>query len=103
MVRCLCARSLEMDLASGDVIARRSRKLGHQLVAWGAVSTEERKRRRTLTIVRQALCDEDAYGSGLVGVRMARNAGSVIRERISVDASKLLRVLDMQLSEFRTS
>ncbi len=36
VIRCLCARSLEMDL-SGDV-TRTIRKLGHQLVAWGAVS-----------------------------------------------------------------
>jgi uncharacterized alpha-E superfamily protein len=49
-------------------------------------------------IVRQALCDEDVNGSGLSGVRLARNAGSIIRERISVDASKLLRTLDVQLS-----
>ena len=96
VVRCLCARSLDIDLASGD-ISKTISQLVHQLVAWGAVSTENEKA-PTLTVVRQALCDENAYGSGLVGVRLARNAGSVIRERISVDASKLLRLLDMQMS-----
>jgi uncharacterized circularly permuted ATP-grasp superfamily protein/uncharacterized alpha-E superfamily protein len=96
VVRCLCARSLDIDLASGD-ISKTISQLVHQLVAWGAVSTENEKA-PTLTVVRQALCDENAYGSGLVGVRLARNAGAVIRERISVDASKLLRLLDMQMS-----
>ncbi len=96
VVRCLCARSLEMDLSSGDV-SKALAHLGHQLVAWGAV-TPENEDASTFTIARQALCDDKAYGSGLSGVRLARNAGSIIRERISVDASKLLRILDTQLS-----
>jgi uncharacterized circularly permuted ATP-grasp superfamily protein/uncharacterized alpha-E superfamily protein len=96
VVRCLCARSLEMDLSSGDV-SKSLAHLGHQLIAWGAVSAKN-EAEQTLTIARQALCDENAYGSGLSGVRLARNAGSIIRERISVDASKLLRALDTQLS-----
>ena len=96
VVRCLCARSLEMDLSSGDV-SKALANLGHQLVAWGAV-TPDNEDASTFIIARQALCDEKAYGSGLAGVRLARNAGSIIRERISVDASKLLRILDTQLS-----
>jgi len=96
VVRCLCARSLEIDLASGDV-SKTIKRLGHQLVAWGAVSPENEDA-QTFAIVHQALCDEGAYGSGLSGVRLARNAGSIIRERISVDASKLLRMLDTRLS-----
>jgi uncharacterized circularly permuted ATP-grasp superfamily protein/uncharacterized alpha-E superfamily protein len=96
VVRCLCARSLELDLSSGDMSNSLAR-LAHQLVAWGAVSPENEEA-PILMIVRQALCDEDVNGSGLSGVRLARNAGSIIRERISVDASKLLRTLDVQLS-----
>jgi uncharacterized alpha-E superfamily protein len=96
VVRCLCARSLEMDLSSGDA-SKSLALLAHQLVAWGAVSPDSESV-PTLTIVRQALCDEHSYGSGLSGVRMARTAGSIIRERISVDASKLLRRLDTQLT-----
>jgi uncharacterized circularly permuted ATP-grasp superfamily protein/uncharacterized alpha-E superfamily protein len=96
VVRCLCARSLEVDLSSGDV-SNSLAHLAHQLVAWGAVSPEN-EGAQTFTIVRQALCDEDVNGSGLSGVRLARNAGSIIRERISVDASKLLRMLDTQLT-----
>ena len=96
VVRCLCARSLEMDLSSGDVSKTLS-LLSHQLFAWGGV-TKENQDAPILTVARQALCDDKAYGSGLSGVRLARNAGSIIRERISVDASKLLRILDTQLS-----
>jgi uncharacterized circularly permuted ATP-grasp superfamily protein/uncharacterized alpha-E superfamily protein len=96
VVRCLCARSLEIDLSSGDV-SKSLAHLAHQLVAWGAVSAEN-ENAPIFTIVRQALCDEDVNGSGLSGVRLARNAGSIIRERISVDASKLLRMLDTHLS-----
>jgi uncharacterized circularly permuted ATP-grasp superfamily protein/uncharacterized alpha-E superfamily protein len=96
VVRCLCARSLEMDLSSGGV-SKSLAHLGHQLVAWGAVALEN-EGAQPFTIARQALCDEESYGSGLSGVRMARNAGSIIRERISVDASKLLRMLDTQLT-----
>jgi uncharacterized circularly permuted ATP-grasp superfamily protein/uncharacterized alpha-E superfamily protein len=96
VVRCLCARSLEMDLSSGD-LSKTLALLGHQLFAWGAV-TKENEEAPTFTIARQALCDDKAYGSGLSGVRLARGAGSIIRERISVDASKLLGILDNQLT-----
>jgi len=97
VVRCLCARAIDMDVASGNVPAT-IEKLARQLVAWGAVP-EELADASTLVIARTALADENAYGSGLSGVRMARNAGSVIRERISVDASKLSRRLDELLSD----
>jgi uncharacterized circularly permuted ATP-grasp superfamily protein/uncharacterized alpha-E superfamily protein len=96
VVRCLCARSLEIDLSSGDA-SNALAHLAHQLVAWGAVSAEN-EAAPILTIVKQALCDEDVGGSGLSGVRLARNAGSIIRERISIDASKLLRMLDLHLT-----
>ncbi|MGV3632864.1 MAG: circularly permuted type 2 ATP-grasp protein [Pseudorhodoplanes sp.] len=96
VVRCLCARAIDMDFASGNVPAT-IEKLTRQLVAWGAVP-EEQKDASTLVIARTALADDSTYGSGLSGVRMARNAGSVIRERISVDASRLSRRLDELLS-----
>jgi uncharacterized circularly permuted ATP-grasp superfamily protein/uncharacterized alpha-E superfamily protein len=96
VVRCLCARAIDMDFASGNVPAT-IEKLTRQLVAWGAVP-EDQEDASTLVIARTALADDSAYGSGLSGVRMARNAGSVIRERISVDASRLSRRLDELLS-----
>jgi uncharacterized alpha-E superfamily protein len=67
------------------------------LVSWGAVSAENEKA-EIFKIAWQALCDEETDGSGLSGVRLARHAGSIIRERISIDASKLLRALDTQLT-----
>ena len=39
VVRCLCARSLDMDLSSGDM-SKSLAHLAHQLVAWGAVDEE---------------------------------------------------------------
>ncbi|HMK70647.1 MAG TPA: circularly permuted type 2 ATP-grasp protein, partial [Xanthobacteraceae bacterium] len=96
IVRCLCERSLATDLSSGD-LSKSLDRLGHQLVAWGAVAAENEKT-KTLIIARQALRDESAYGSGLSAVRLARNAGSIIRERISMDASKLLNTLEAELS-----
>ena len=50
VVRCLCARSLEMDLRPAMSRAP-SAKLGRQLVAWGAVAKENADA-DTLTIVR---------------------------------------------------
>lgn len=96
VIRCLCARSIDMDFASGNVPATIA-KLTRQLIAWGAVAPEF-ENASTLLIARNALADETAYGSGLSGIRLARSAGNVIRERISVDASKLVRRLDEQLS-----
>lgn len=96
VIRCLCARSIDMDFASSNVPATIA-KLTHQLVAWGAVAAEDEKA-STLVVARNALADDTAYGSGLSGIRLARSAGNVIRERISVDASKLVRRLDEQLS-----
>ncbi len=96
VIRCLCARSIDMDFASSNVPETLA-KLSHQLVAWGALAPEYESA-PTLVIARHALSDETAYGSGLSGVRLARSAGNVIRERISIDASKLARRLDEQLS-----
>lgn len=103
VVRCLCARTIEMDMSSDDVSSTLG-KLTRQLVAWGAIPPELQNA-PTLTLLRHALVDESSYGSGLSAVRLARNAGAVIRERISVDASRLLRRLDTRLStltEFTT-
>ncbi|WP_163585758.1 alpha-E domain-containing protein, partial [Klebsiella michiganensis] len=41
---------------------------------------------------------EQDYGSALSNVRMAYGAGSVIRERLSVDSFKLINNLDQLLS-----
>ena len=94
VVRCLCARSIDMDVLSGNV-PETIEKLTHLLVAWGAVPPEK-EGQAPLDVARHALADESACGSGLSGIRLARNASSVIRERISIDASRLSRQIDVQ-------
>ena len=94
VVRCLCARSIDMDVLSGNV-PETIEKLTHLLVAWGAIAPEKESQ-APLEVARHALADESAYGSGLSGIRLARNASSVIRERISIDASRLSRQIDVQ-------
>lgn len=92
VIRCLCVRSIDMDVLSGNV-PETIEKLTHLLVTWGAVKPEF-EGRSPLEVARHALADESAYGSGLAGIRLARNASSVIRERISIDASRLSRQID---------
>jgi len=92
VVRCLCARSTEMDLSLGDV-SDSLRRLGRQLRAWGAVPAKDFEG-STLDIARYALSSPDQYGSVLSVVRMARGAAAVIRERLSVDVWQLLATLE---------
>ena len=94
VVRCLCARSTEMDLSFGDVSAS-LRRLGRQLKAWGAVSAKHAEN-GALDIARHALSSLDNYGSVLSVARMARSAAAVIRERLSIDAWQLLATLEDQ-------
>lgn len=96
VVRCLCARSLEPDLMSGDGLDA-LRRLSRLLIAWGAVPEGQRDD-DLLAIVRSALGSERDYGSALSNVRMSYGAGSVIRERLSVDSFKLINNLDQLLS-----
>lgn len=96
IVRCLCARSLEPDLMSGDGLDA-LRRLSRLLIAWGAVPEGQRDD-DLLAIARSALGSEQDYGSALSNVRMAYAAGSVIRERLSVDSFKLINSLDQLLS-----
>jgi uncharacterized circularly permuted ATP-grasp superfamily protein/uncharacterized alpha-E superfamily protein len=96
IVRCLCARSGELDLMGRDGLEA-LRRLGRLLVAWGAAPAERGDDSLLATAI-GALCSEENYGSALSNVRMAYGAGSVIRERLSVDSFKLISSLDRQLS-----
>ncbi|MEW6643238.1 MAG: circularly permuted type 2 ATP-grasp protein [Pseudomonadota bacterium] len=95
IVRSLCAKSVDIDLASG-VAADALQRLAGLLLAWGAVPAEQAAQRTLATAV-TALGSEAQYGSVLSNVRMAYGAASVIRERLSVDSWKLLGVLETQL------
>jgi uncharacterized alpha-E superfamily protein len=95
IVRCLCARSVDVDLASGDEAGPLQRLVG-LLVAWGAVSADIEES-YSLSTIATAIGSETNYGSVLSSVRMAHGAASVIRERLSVDSWKLLGKLESQL------
>lgn len=96
IVRCLCGRSIELDLMGADALEA-LRRLSRLLVAWGATPAEKGDP-EIRTAVRDALGAEDHYGSALANVRMAYGAASVIRERLSVDSFKLIDSLDRQLN-----
>jgi uncharacterized circularly permuted ATP-grasp superfamily protein/uncharacterized alpha-E superfamily protein len=96
IVRCLCSRSVELDLMGPDGLEA-LRQLSRLLVAWGAAPADKGDADLDST-VRDALGGEDYYGSALANVRMAFSAASVIRERLSVDSFKLIGRLDQQLS-----
>lgn len=95
ILRCLCARSIELDSMRGDA-ASGLKALSNFLVAWGAVPAETLESGR-LGAIAQALGSEANYGSAFANVRMAYGAASVIRERLSVDSFKLLGKLEAQL------
>ncbi len=95
IVRCLCAKSVDVDLAAGDA-ADPLQRLAGLLVAWGAVPADDIGQ-RSLSVIATALGSVANYGSVLSNVRMAYGAASVIRERLSVDSWKLLGKLEAQL------
>lgn len=96
IVRCLSARTTDIDLLAGDAVEPLQR-LGGVLVAWGAVPAADAER-DTLARLAAAIGSEADYGSALSIVRMAYGAASVIRERLSVDSWKLLGSLEAQLA-----
>ena len=95
ILRCLCARSVELDSMRGDA-ANSLKALSNFLVAWGAVPAELLEKGR-LAAIAHALGSEEDYGSAFANVRFAYGAASVIRERLSVDSFKLLGKLEAQL------
>jgi uncharacterized alpha-E superfamily protein len=95
IVRCLCGRSVELDLMGADGLEA-LRRLSRLLVAWGATPADKGEP-DILNIAINALSSEEHYGSALANVRMAYGAASVIRERLSIDSFKLISSLDRQL------
>ncbi|MBK9081192.1 MAG: circularly permuted type 2 ATP-grasp protein [Rhizobiales bacterium] len=97
LVRVLVARTMEADLGSGGMSETLGR-LKNLLVAWGAAPRPEKGAPApdALTAAQAALFSPGQYGSARELVQRARHAASVIRERLSVDAWRLVRDLDGQ-------
>lgn len=92
LVRTLAQRATDQDFASigaGETLAR----LKTMLADWGAISKAE-ERPGALEATRSALTSATEYGSVRALTQRARAAASVIRERLSSDAWRLLLDLD---------
>jgi uncharacterized circularly permuted ATP-grasp superfamily protein/uncharacterized alpha-E superfamily protein len=92
IVRTLVQRAMDEELGSGGALAALERLKG-LLVAWGATERQE-ETRGALEAARLALSSEEDYGSVKNLTWRAKGAGANIRERLSVDAWRLL--LDME-------
>lgn len=93
IVRCLCARSIEVDRMRGDGMEA-LRRLSGLLIAWGTTAAEKGDIARVAV---EAIGSDQHHGSALSNVRLAYGAASVIRERLSIDGFKLLGTLENQL------
>jgi uncharacterized circularly permuted ATP-grasp superfamily protein/uncharacterized alpha-E superfamily protein len=92
LVRCICGRVMDPDTPAHG--ARQSlEKLKAILVGWGAVSSEGAKE-SSAAASDSALRDEDNTGSALSIARAARNAASVIRERLTPETWRLIGRLE---------
>jgi uncharacterized alpha-E superfamily protein len=101
IVRCFCAKSVELDRAPGDA-AGALRGLVRMLIAWGVIPSKLSEA-STQAIATCAIGSETDYGSALSTLRMAQGAASVIRERLSPDGWKLLGNLEAQLDPGRAA
>ncbi|MBV9569155.1 MAG: circularly permuted type 2 ATP-grasp protein, partial [Hyphomicrobiales bacterium] len=95
LIRCLCGRPIETDS-----ISRGSRptveRLQRLLVAWGAVAKSHRHRSAT-AFASSALHQGENYGSAVALSREVLRTASVIRERLSPDAWRLVVALEARL------
>ncbi len=101
LVRCLSARSMDVDSAaatSGYGASQAIGRLQRILAAWGATAPDMiAGSPGELAIA--ALQDIEHYGSALSIARSARRAASVIRERLSQDAWQLVGRLENRIAE----
>jgi uncharacterized circularly permuted ATP-grasp superfamily protein/uncharacterized alpha-E superfamily protein len=97
LVRCLCARSVDPDApihGSQQSIER----LKGLLVAWGATEAEVAAE-SPIVASETALRDDQSYGSALSIARAARQAASVIRERLTPQIWHLIGRLETIIAE----
>lgn len=92
LVRTLAQRAMDQDFASVGATETLAR-LKTLLANWGAIPSAE-ERPDALEAARAALTSATDYGSARALTQRARAAASVIRERLSSDAWRLLLDLD---------
>jgi uncharacterized circularly permuted ATP-grasp superfamily protein/uncharacterized alpha-E superfamily protein len=97
LVRCLCARSVDPD-APMHGSKQSIERLKGLLVAWGAIEAEVAAEGSTIAS-ETALRDEQSYGSALSIARAARQAASVIRERLTPQIWHLIGRLETIIGE----
>ena len=96
LVRCLCARVLDPDAATGG--GRQSiGRLVRLLAAWDAVPPDK-SAAPAVEIAAAALHDGARSGSAAAIAAAARRAAGVIRERLSPDTWRLLATLEERLA-----
>jgi uncharacterized circularly permuted ATP-grasp superfamily protein/uncharacterized alpha-E superfamily protein len=99
VVRCLAARSVDPD-APQRVSRQSLEQLVGVLVGWGAVQATTSAKGPT-TASNQGLRDAAAYGSALSVARAARQAASVIRERLTLPTWELIGRLESVIGSTR--
>ncbi len=92
VVRCLSARSVDPD-APMRVSRQSLDRLMGVLIGWGAIDATTLPK-GAAAASNQGLCDGDHYGSALCLARSARNAASVIRERLTHQTWELIGRLE---------
>jgi uncharacterized circularly permuted ATP-grasp superfamily protein/uncharacterized alpha-E superfamily protein len=95
LIRCLCGRSIETDSISRGTRPTVER-LQRLLIAWGAVPKSQKHRSAT-AFASTALHLGENYGSAVALSREALRTASVIRERLSPDAWRLVVALEARL------
>ncbi|MBV8964311.1 MAG: circularly permuted type 2 ATP-grasp protein [Hyphomicrobiales bacterium] len=95
LIRCLCGRSIETDSISRGTRPTVER-LQRLLIAWGAVPKSQKHRSAT-AFASTALHQGENYGSAAALSREALRTASVIRERLSPDAWRLIVALEGRL------
>ncbi len=97
LVRSLCTSLMDSEAAlhsTGETLGR----LLRLLIGWGALD-EEAPHLRAIDAARDALFDQEAFGSVIHLVRAARRTASSMRERLSADFWTLLLNLESRLLE----
>jgi uncharacterized circularly permuted ATP-grasp superfamily protein/uncharacterized alpha-E superfamily protein len=96
LIRCLCGRLIETDSISRGTRPTVER-LQRLLIAWGAVPKSQKHRSAT-AFASTAMHQADNYGSAVALSREALRTASVIRERLSPDAWRLVVALEAMLA-----